>query len=154
MVEADQGPDEQAESVGVLLRLGDGGGVACTALHQHLLQGFKVVRGERLVAAQPLQRHVILVGFEVGGGFGLEPFHVGAGCEHRQVDGHRCGQLVLEGGVDDVFLGLVEELQQPAQAASGRLQHRQCHVDPPLVAGDFVEQFLLGGYRRDRGLPE
>ena len=107
-----------------------------------------------MVAAQPLQGEVVLVVAEVGAGLGAEAFPVGAGGDAGQLDDGALAELVFEVGVDDGALGLLHELHQAADPAAGQLEHRQGDVDPPLVAGELVEQQLLGRDRGDRGLAE
>ena len=76
------------------------------------------------------------------------------GSDSGEVDDAGLAELVLEVGVDDGALGLVDEPHQAADSAPGQLEHRQGDVDPPLVTGQLVEQLLLGLDRRDRGLAE
>ena len=118
----------------VFLRLGDRLVVAGAAFQQHLLQGQEVIRRERLIAAQPLQGKVILMRLQVGGRLRPEAVHVDARREGGQVDRYRVGQLILDVDVDGVFADLVEELQQPAQSASGAVAlPAQAIVDEPEV---------------------
>ena len=107
-----------------------------------------------MVAAQPLQGEVVLVVAEVGAGLGAEPFPVRARGDAGQVDDGALADLVVEVGVDDGPLGLLHEPHQGADPAPGQLEHRQGDVDPPLVAGQLVEQLLLRLDRGDRGLAE
>ena len=102
------------------------------------------VGGELVVAAQPLQRDVVLVVTQVGAGLGAEPFPVRAGGHPGQLDHGALAELVGEVGVDDCPLGLLDEPDQAADPASGQLQHRQGDVDPPLVAGDLGPAAALG----------
>ena len=77
---------------------------------------------------------------EVGRGLGAEPLPVRARRDAGEVDDAGFAELVREVGVDDAPLGLLHEPHQPAEPAARELQHRQGDVDPPLVAGDVVEQ--------------
>jgi len=52
--------------------------------------------------------------------------------------------LVFEVGVDHLLLALGQQLHERPQPAARSLQHRHCHVLPPLVAGDGVNQGGLG----------
>jgi hypothetical protein len=65
-----------------------------------------------------------------------------------QVDPSGFAELVGEVGLHDGFLGLLQDPPQTAQLAAAQLQHRQHDVDPPVVAGDLVEQNLLRGNGR------
>jgi len=46
--------------------LGDVGGFSGAAVDEHLFQDLKILGCERLVAAQTLQRNVVLMLFEIG----------------------------------------------------------------------------------------
>ncbi len=64
-------------------------------------------------------------------------------------------ELVDEVGVDDVPLDLgVGEPGEPTHTAAHVLQHRECHVVPPLVARHRFQQLGLFTDRRDVGLGE
>ena len=76
------------------------------------------------------------------------------GSDAGELDDGGVAELVLEVGVDDGALGLVDEPHQAPDPAAGQLEHRQGDVDPPLVPGELVEQLLLGLDRRDGGLAE
>ena len=110
---------------------------------------FQVVLGELLVAPQPLQRDVVLVLAQVGLRLGPEALPVHAGGDLRQVHQVRVVEGVLEVGVDRVLSRPLHEAHESAQPKPHDLEHREGDVDPPLVAGDLVEQ--LRSARRPRG---
>ncbi len=63
-------------------------------------------------------------------------------------------EFVLEVGVDDVALALLDQPDESAQAEADRFEHGQRDVLPPRVGGQLLEQLRLGPYQRDGGLAE
>lgn len=82
----------------------------------------------------------------------LAPVEVPAGVRARDL--LQFPDLIGDAGVDDDLLGLGEELDERAQAPAHELEHRQGDVHPPLIAGDLVEEVLLGPDDRDGALVE
>jgi hypothetical protein len=97
---------------------------------------------------------VVFVLAEVSHGLGPEPLEVRARRDARQVDLGGVAELVLEVGVDGVAPGLLHEPHEATDPQPGQFEHRQGHVDPPLVTSDVVEQRQLLRDRGDRLLAE
>ena len=76
-------------------------GSADAGVAEHPLKLGEIRSGERPVAAQLLQRDVILVGAQVDAGLGAEALEVAADGQAGQVDLGCLAELVGEVGVDD-----------------------------------------------------
>ncbi len=72
--------------------------------------------------------------------------------DSAQLDLLDVAELVGEVGVDDRALAFLQEFDEAAGAAACVLEDRQRDVDPPLFAGELVQQFLLLADRGDRQL--
>ena len=93
---------------------GNIGGIARTPVEQHLLQRTQVLRRQLPVAAQLVQRDVVPVLAKVGACLESEAFVVGADVHPTQLDGGQLTELVLQAGVDDGPLGLLDQRHQAA----------------------------------------
>jgi hypothetical protein len=124
-------------------------GPADAALDEHPLQFGEVADGQRAVHPKLPDRGVILVLAQEGLSLGAELLEDPAGGEAGQLDLHLRPHLVLEVGKHDPALLLLNELGQIAKPTPHKLQHRNGHVDPPLVGLNFLDESHLGANHRD-----
>ena len=131
---------------GQILRLADASAVSIAS------SSSRSVCGQLAISAQLLQSEVIFVCSQIGPRFLAKALAVGPDADAPHVDLSDLAEFVDEVGVDDRALALLEQMDQAADAAARVLQHRQGHVDPPLVTRERVEQLCLLADRRDRQL--
>ncbi len=77
-------------------------------------------------------------------------------CRHYpgEIDNRALAEFVREVGVDDGPLGFFDEPHETSNPPTRLFEHRQGDIDPPVIAGNLVQQVLLDCNRRDRGLAE
>jgi hypothetical protein len=138
-VHADQRTDKEAEAAVRLRRLKLGR--RCPGLDEKPLQFGDVHGRQRLVSPQLDDGDVIFVGLEEVAHLGAEARHVAGRTQAIDVDRRRRPEIVLEIGVDRRPAPYFDQLDEVAQPAAHRLEHRHGDVLPVEVGLDLLDQF-------------